>query len=115
MQHPRLQYYIIDQSSTIAEKGFVLAILFGSVQSSPIPSGPTAKRTLSVVRSIGYVMVCARTNLANAVSVVSIFMSKPGKAPWEAVRWIMRYLKRMSNICLVDGANTQSDLVGCAD
>ncbi|RVX20927.1 Retrovirus-related Pol polyprotein from transposon TNT 1-94 [Vitis vinifera] len=47
----------------------------------------------SVVGSLMYAMVCIRPDLAFAVSVVSRFMSNPGKAHWEAVKWIMRYLR----------------------
>ncbi|KAL6324554.1 hypothetical protein AAG906_013366 [Vitis piasezkii] len=57
----------------------------------------------SVVGSLMYAMVCTRPDLAFAVSVVSRFMSNPGKAHWEAVKWIMRYLKGSSSVCLVYG------------
>jgi len=43
----------------------------------------------SVVGSLMYAMVCTRPNLSHAVSLVSKFMSKPGKAYWEAMKWIM--------------------------
>ena len=39
-------------------------------------------------------------------------MSNPGKAHWEAVNWIMRYLKGAKDIFLVYGVNMKSDLVG---
>ncbi|RVW78850.1 Retrovirus-related Pol polyprotein from transposon TNT 1-94 [Vitis vinifera] len=32
-------------------------------------------------------------DIAHAVGVVSRFMSRPGKQHWEAVKWILRYLK----------------------
>ena len=38
-------------------------------------------------------MVCTRADIAYAVSVVSRFMSNPGKLHWDAVKWVMRYLK----------------------
>ncbi|RVW64151.1 Retrovirus-related Pol polyprotein from transposon TNT 1-94 [Vitis vinifera] len=57
----------------------------------------------SMVGSLMYAMVCTRPDLAFAVSVVSRFMSNPGKAHWEAVKWIMRYLKGSSSVCLVYG------------
>jgi len=43
----------------------------------------------NVVGSLMYGMVCTRPNLAHAVSMVSRFMSNPGKAHWEAVKWII--------------------------
>ena len=43
----------------------------------------------SVVGSLMYAMVCTRPDLAHAVSVVSRFMSNPGKNHWEAVKWIL--------------------------
>ncbi|RVW57769.1 Retrovirus-related Pol polyprotein from transposon TNT 1-94 [Vitis vinifera] len=70
----------------------------------------------SVVGSLMYVMVCTRPDLAFAISVVSRFMSNPGKAHWEAVKWIMRYLKGSSSVCLVYGnGDVSSGLVGFTD
>lgn len=45
------------------------------------------------VGSLMYAMVCTRADIAYAVSVVSRFMSNPGKLHWDAVKWVMRYLK----------------------
>ena len=70
----------------------------------------------SAVGSLMYAMVCTRPDLAHAVSVVSRFMANPGKAHWKAVKWILRYLKGASNICLVyDGKGHGDGLVGYAD
>jgi len=48
-----------------------------------------------------YVMVCTRPDLAYVVSIVSRFMHNPGKAHWEAVKWILRYLKGSPDLGLV--------------
>nr|GEY10739.1 retrovirus-related Pol polyprotein from transposon TNT 1-94 [Tanacetum cinerariifolium] len=70
----------------------------------------------SAVGSPMYARVCMRPDLAHAVSVVSRFMANPGKAHWKAVKWILRYLKGASNICLVyDGKGHGDGLVGYAD
>ncbi|KAH9800568.1 hypothetical protein KPL71_000711 [Citrus sinensis] len=45
------------------------------------------------VGSLVYTMVCTRADIAYAVSMVSRFMSNPGKLHWDAVKWVMRYLK----------------------
>ena len=47
----------------------------------------------SAVGSLMYAMVCTRPDLAYAVSVVSRYMHNPGKDHWEAVKWILRYVK----------------------
>lgn len=47
----------------------------------------------SAVGSIMYLMVCTRPGIAHAVSVVSRYLSCPGKKHWEAVKWILLYLK----------------------
>ncbi len=47
----------------------------------------------SVVGSLMYLMVCTRPDLALALGKVSRYMSNPGKVHWEAVKWILRYLK----------------------
>lgn len=48
---------------------------------------------VSVVGCLMNVIVCIRTNLAQAVSKVCKFMSKPRNHPWEVVNWIFMYLK----------------------
>lgn len=40
-----------------------------------------------------YAMVCTRPDIAQAISVVSRYMANPGKQHWDAVKWILRYLK----------------------
>uniref|UniRef100_A0A7N2RFG7 Integrase catalytic domain-containing protein n=1 Tax=Quercus lobata TaxID=97700 RepID=A0A7N2RFG7_QUELO len=54
----------------------------------------------SAIGSLMYAMVCTRPDIAHAVGVVSRFMSRLGKQHWEAVKWILRYLKGSSDTCL---------------
>ena len=54
----------------------------------------------SAIGSLMYAMVCTRPDIAHVVEVVSKFMSKPGKQHWEAVKWILRYLKGSSDTSL---------------
>jgi len=55
----------------------------------------------NAIGSLMYAMVCTRPNLAYVVSIVSRFMHSPGKAHWEAVKWILRYLKDSPDLGLV--------------
>ena len=48
---------------------------------------------LSAVGSIMYAMVGTRPDVSYALGLVSRFMSKPGSMHWEAVKWLLRYLK----------------------
>ena len=61
-----------------------------------------------------YAMVCTRPDLAYAVGVVSRFMSNPGEAHWAAVKWILRYLRGTSKMCLCFG-NANPVLHGYTD
>ena len=45
-------------------------------------------------------MVCTRPDIAHAVGVVSRYMSNLGKTHWKVVKWIMRYLRGISDTCL---------------
>jgi hypothetical protein len=54
----------------------------------------------SAIGSLMYAMVCTRPDIAHAVGVVSRYMSNPGKQHWEAVKWILRYLKGSSDTSL---------------
>ncbi|XP_031499205.1 TMV resistance protein N-like [Nymphaea colorata] len=47
----------------------------------------------SAVGSLMYAMVCTRPDIAQAVGAVSRYIAEPGKKHWEAVKWILRYLK----------------------
>jgi hypothetical protein len=40
-----------------------------------------------------YAMVCTRPDIAHAVGVVSRYMNNLGKEHWEAVKWILMYLR----------------------
>jgi hypothetical protein len=62
----------------------------------------------SIVGCLMYVMVCTRPNIAHAVEVVRRYMNNPGKEHWEAVKWILRYLRGTSTHALCFGG---SDIV----
>nr|KYP73799.1 Retrovirus-related Pol polyprotein from transposon TNT 1-94 [Cajanus cajan] len=76
----------------------------------------------SAVGSLMYAMVCTRPDIAYAVRVVSRFMSNPGKKHWEAIKWLLRYLKSTSKIALCFSKNdvilegySDANLGGCSD
>ena len=47
----------------------------------------------SAVGSVMYTMVVTRLDLAYAVGLISRFMSKPLKEHWQAVKWVLWYIK----------------------
>jgi hypothetical protein len=57
----------------------------------------------STIDSLMYVMACTRPDISHAVGVVSSYMNNPGKEQWEAVKWILRYLKGTSTHALCFG------------
>ena len=61
-----------------------------------------------------YDMVCTRLDIDHAVGVVSHFLLNPNKDHWEAVKWILRYLRGTSRVCLKFGEN-QNLLDGYTD
>ncbi|KAH9311145.1 hypothetical protein KI387_026180, partial [Taxus chinensis] len=76
----------------------------------------------SAVGSLMYAMVCTRPDIAHAVGAVSRFMSDPGKEHWQAVKWILRYLRgTMGTVLCYSGSNTtlrgyvDSDMAGDVD
>ncbi|GJR86456.1 hypothetical protein Tco_0210467 [Tanacetum coccineum] len=75
-----------------------------------------------LIGSMMYAMVCTRQDIAHALGVVSRFMSNPGREHWEAVKWLLRYLKGTSNdtLCfskkeVVLEGFSDSDYRGCLD
>ncbi|KAD4889451.1 hypothetical protein E3N88_21524 [Mikania micrantha] len=76
----------------------------------------------SAVGSLMYAMVCTRPDIAHAVGLVSRYMSNSGKEHWEAVKWLLRYLKGTSKMGLcfkgkdtVLRGYTDADLGGCKE
>ena len=76
----------------------------------------------SDVSNMMYVMVCTSSDIAQAVGVVSRYMSNSEKEHWRAVKWILRYLKGSSSIALCyDGTDVRlhefvdSDFAGDVD
>jgi len=47
-----------------------------------------------------YAIVCTRSGIAQAVRVVSRYMSNFGKEHWIAAKWILRYLKESLDMAL---------------
>ncbi|CAA7015031.1 unnamed protein product [Microthlaspi erraticum] len=69
----------------------------------------------SAVGSLMYAMVGTRPDLAYAIGLVSRFMSKPGSIHWEAVKWLLRYVKRSSDLSLVFRRNKDFRVQGYCD
>ena len=54
----------------------------------------------SAVGSLMYAMLYTWTGIRYVVEVVSRFMSNPGRERWAIVKWILRYLKGTTSVCL---------------
>ncbi|GKA96485.1 retrovirus-related pol polyprotein from transposon TNT 1-94 [Tanacetum coccineum] len=75
-----------------------------------------------LIGNVMYSMVCTRPDIAHAVGVVSRFMSNPGREHWEALKWLLRYLKctLKATLCfsrkevILEGFSN-SDYGGCLD
>ncbi|GJS69694.1 retrovirus-related pol polyprotein from transposon TNT 1-94 [Tanacetum coccineum] len=69
------------------------------------------------VGSLMYLMVCTRPDIVYVVSVVSRYLANPGKNHWEAVKWILKYLRGTANVGLVYGKNhgNHVDVIGFVD
>nr|GEV88633.1 retrotransposon protein, putative, Ty1-copia subclass [Tanacetum cinerariifolium] len=59
----------------------------------------------NAVGSLMYLMVCTRLDIVYAVSIVSRYLANPGKNHWEAVKWILKYLRGTANVGLIYGTN----------
>ncbi|KAJ4744606.1 Gag-Pol polyprotein [Rhynchospora pubera] len=70
---------------------------------------------LSAVGSLMYAMVCTRPDIAHAVGVVSRYMSNPGWENWQAVKWILRYLKGTRGLRLCFGGDSKLAIEGYVD
>ncbi|KAJ9560249.1 hypothetical protein OSB04_005409 [Centaurea solstitialis] len=59
----------------------------------------------SAIRSIMYVMLCTRPDVAYSVSVTSRYQQNPGEPHWVAVKNILKYLRRTKDMFLVFGGS----------
>lgn len=72
----------------------------------------------NAVGSIMYAMVCFRPDVAYGVGwLVSRFLRNPGKEHWEAVKWLVRYLKGTADHGIMFGEvdNAKSKILGHVD
>lgn len=76
----------------------------------------------STVGSLMYAMVCTWPDIAHSMGIMRRFLANPRKQHWEAIKWILRYLKGTSHHCLCFGDNnivleyfTDVDMVGNMD
>lgn len=72
----------------------------------------------SIIGSVMYVMICTRPDLAHAVSITSRYMSNPGKAHWQALKWMLRYLRGSADYGIMyrrDEDQTRDSLEGYCD
>ena len=119
-----LQRFCMDKAKVVSSP---LATHF-RLSSNQCPSTDDEKRDMqrvpyaSAVGSLMYAMVCTRPDIAYAVGVVSRFLSNPGREHWNAVKWIMRYLRGTSSLKLCFGSEkpvlvgyTDADMAGDVD
>jgi len=57
----------------------------------------------STVGYLMYAVVCTQSDIAYSGGVVSRFLANPSKQHWEAIKWILRYLKGTNHYCLCFG------------
>ncbi|GKD35443.1 retrovirus-related pol polyprotein from transposon TNT 1-94 [Tanacetum coccineum] len=71
----------------------------------------------NAVGSLMHLMVCTRPYITYAVSIVSSYLENLGKNHWEAVKWILKYLRGTTNVGLVYGTNRSNhvDITGFID
>ena len=55
----------------------------------------------SAVGSLMYAMVCKRPDLSQAVSMIDRYMHDLDMGYWEAVKWVLRYIKGTIDVDLV--------------
>nr|GMC75148.1 Retrovirus-related Pol polyprotein from transposon TNT 1-94 [Ipomoea batatas] len=58
-------------------------------------------------------MVCTRSDLAYAVSVVSRYMHNPGKEHWDVVKWILRWKATLQSIAAL--STTEAEYIAATE
>ncbi|CAH9095979.1 unnamed protein product [Cuscuta epithymum] len=84
-------------------------------------TGPEIDRMKSVpysnaIGSVMYLMVSTRPDIAYAVSCLSRYMANPGMPHWNALKWLLRYLKgTISHGLVFSKSNSEICLTGYVD
>ena len=95
----RLSAYSAD-SDLVDQSSFDLALGFFSQFGTCWACHSTEVQYASAVGSLMYAMVCMRPDITWKVGTLSRYMSNPGREHWATVKWILRYLKCTSRVCL---------------
>ncbi|XP_052198535.1 protein At-4/1 isoform X3 [Diospyros lotus] len=70
----------------------------------------------NVIGTIMYSMISTRPDLAYSISLLSRFMSNPGKTHWEALKYVLKYINGSLHVGLnFEKRNDTLDLVGYVD
>nr|GEU74775.1 retrotransposon protein, putative, Ty1-copia subclass [Tanacetum cinerariifolium] len=102
-----LNYFIIDNGKSVKMplgRHFKLSLKDCAVRDYDVEMMSKVSYA-NAVRSLMYLMVCTRPNIAYAVSVVSSYLAIPGKNYWKPVKWILKYLRGTANVGLMYGTN----------
>lgn len=67
------------------------------------------------VGSLMYAMIGSRPDIAYAVGLVSRFMSAPGEEHWNAVKWLMRYIRGTTELSLTFKKEESFEVKGYCD
>ena len=62
----------------------------------------------NTVGCLMYTMVCNRPDIPHAMGVVSKYMKNPRKEHWNALKWVLRYLRGTSDYCITFNNNNDS-------
>lgn len=69
----------------------------------------------SAVGSLMYSMIGTRPDIAYGVGLVSRFMSAPGQDHWNAVKWLMRYIRGTTDMSLTFKKGDSFEVKGYCD
>ena len=90
---PKVKLSSADSPSTAEDRAFMAKVPY-----------------LSAVGSLMYLATCTRPDIAYAVSLLARFNSNPGKAHWQAVKHLFRYLKGTLDLRLTYGPSKEDEL-----
>ena len=93
--------------------------ILSKAQSPKTESDRLKMETIPYANAIGFVMysmISTRPDLSYSISLLSRFMSNPGCDHWNALKWLLRYIKSTENVSLnFCKRNSTLDLVGYVD